>query len=409
MLAIATRSAALFCVLLSVLFSGLPSAYALIVDVDGKPFSSVELKPPAPKVAGQCESLFKPGSSTRALQTFDHSVREFPAAAKVTEETPLPNIIIADQIGIYSPSDVAKAAADTNISKELRATYEKMMARGPERFVVKPRSLDVLNPLYETFPNFKHVLDYVKKSLALAIASSQPTYFPPIILLGDPGIGKTHFANALAEALGTGFDLVPMNSMTAGWVLSGASSQWKDARMGKVAKALIEGETANPIFVLDEIDKASGAENYNPLGSLYTLWERKTAKMHKDEFLEIPVDTSFVIWVATANYVEAINEAILSRATVFKVEKPTVAQMHFVVANIMKQALAEFPKLKFSNRISEEVFQKLAKFTPRDARKLVNDGIGNAVLNNRRELESNDINPEILKAANAKNGIGFTQ
>ena len=59
-------------------------------------------------------------------------------------------------------------------------------------------------------------------------------HLPPMLLLGEPGIGKTHFARRLAHLLGTGFGFVPMSSLTAGWVLSGASSQWKNAKPGKV-------------------------------------------------------------------------------------------------------------------------------------------------------------------------------
>ena len=69
---------------------------------------------------------------------------------------------------------------------------------------------------------------------------------PPMLLLGEPGIGKTHFARKLAELLGTGFGFVPMSSLTAGWVLSGASSQWKNAKPGKVFDTLVNGDYANP-------------------------------------------------------------------------------------------------------------------------------------------------------------------
>jgi ATP-dependent Lon protease len=118
---------------------------------------------------------------------------------------------------------------------------------------------------------------------------------------GPPGIGKTHFARKLAELLGTGMNLVPMSSMTAGWLLSGSSSQWKGAKPGKVFEALVDGEYANPVIVVDEIDKASTDAQYDPLGALYSLLEHDTAHNFTDEFAEVAIDASQVIWITTAN------------------------------------------------------------------------------------------------------------
>ena len=120
-----------------------------------------------------------------------------------------------------------------------------------------------------------------------------------MLLLGPPGIGKTHFARKLAELLGTGMNLVPMSSMTAGWLLSGASSQWKGAKPGKVFEALVDGQCANPVIVVDEIDKAAADAQYDPLGSLYSLLEHDTAGAFIDEFAEVAIDASQVIWIMT--------------------------------------------------------------------------------------------------------------
>ena len=104
-----------------------------------------------------------------------------------------------------------------------------------------------------------------------------------------------------AQVLGTGFEFVSMSSLTAGWILSGASSQWKNARTGKVFDTLVMGSYANPVMVVDEIDKASSDGAYDPLGALYGLLEHDTAREFVDEFAEVPVDCSEIVWVATAN------------------------------------------------------------------------------------------------------------
>ena len=121
----------------------------------------------------------------------------------------------------------------------------------------------------------------------------------------------------MAQLLGTGLGFVSMSSLTAGWVLSGASSQWKGARPGKVFETLVDGQYANPVMVVDEIDKARGEHAYDPMGALYSLLELDTAGSFTDEFAEVAIDASQVIWVATANDERAIPDPILNRMNVY--------------------------------------------------------------------------------------------
>ncbi|MDZ7814087.1 MAG: AAA family ATPase [Ideonella sp.] len=207
-------------------------------------------------------------------------------------------------------------------TRALRGTYERMLEKGPERFQVKPSGLPAMAHLYEELPNFHEVLDDVRRQLALCQDSRDALEITPLLLLGPPGVGKTHFAREVAKLLGTGMGFMSMSSLTAGWVLSGASSQWKGARPGKVFETLVDGDYANPVMVVDEIDKTRAEQAYDPLGSLYSLLEHDTAKAFIDEFAEVAVDASQVIWVATANYERGIPEPILNRMNVYEVQAP---------------------------------------------------------------------------------------
>lgn len=134
--------------------------------------------------------------------------------------------------------------------ESLRSTYERMLEKGPERFQVKPSGLPSMDHLYDDLPNFTEVLDDIKRQLALCEDSRDALEITPLLLLGPPGVGKTHFARELSILLGTGMGFLSMSSMTAGWVLSGASSQWKGARPGKVFETLVDGQYANPVIIL---------------------------------------------------------------------------------------------------------------------------------------------------------------
>src|SRR5688572_18491088 len=197
-----------------------------------------------------------------------------------------------------------------------------MIEKGPERFQVKPSGLPAMDHLYNDLPNFHVPLNDVKRQLALCQDSRDALEITPLLLLGPPGIGKTHFARELSILLGTGMGFVSMSSMTAGWVLSGASSQWKGARPGKVFETLVDGQYANPVMVVDEIDKARGEHAYDPMGALYSLLEVDTAGSFTDEFAEVAIDASQVIWVATANDERTIPEPILNRMSVYEVQAP---------------------------------------------------------------------------------------
>ena len=286
----------------------------------------------------------------------------------------------------------------------LRSTYERMLERGPERFQVKPSGLPVMDRLYEELPNFHEVLDDLKRQLALCQDSKDALELTPMLLLGPPGVGKTHFARAVAHLLGTGMGFVSMSSLTAGWVLSGASSQWKGARPGKVFETLVDGQYANPVMVVDEIDKARGEHAYDPLGSLYSLLEHDTAGSFTDEFAEVPIDASQVIWVATANDERAIPEPILNRVNVFEIQMPDADAARQIALRLYQGIRGEHDwGRRFEPAPREDTLACLADMPPREMRRAWMTGFGNARLDGREAVEPRD-----LPAASSKKGsIGF--
>jgi ATP-dependent Lon protease len=243
---------------------------------------------------------------------------------------------IANLRSVFRTHDVERKLAKLpgRDHESLRTTYERMLERGPERFQVKPSGVPDMASLYEQLPNFTDALDDVRRHVALSQDSRDGLEVTPMLLLGPPGIGKTHFARKLAELLGTGMNLVPMSSMTAGWLLSGASSQWKGAKPGKVFEALVEGQYANPVIVVDEIDKASAEAQYDPLGALYGLLEHDTASAFMDEFAEVAIDASQVIWIMTANDERCIPEPIMNRMNVFEIETPDFEAARSIARNL---------------------------------------------------------------------------
>ena len=317
-------------------------------------------------------------------------------------------IPIAQMRSVYRLHEVEKRLTrlPAKEHESLRGTYERMLEKGPERFQVKPSGVPAMEHLYDELPNFGEVLDDLKRQLALCQDSRDALEITPMLLLGPPGIGKTHFAREVAELLGTGLGFISMSSLTAGWVLSGASSQWKGARPGKVFETLVDGAYANPVMVVDEIDKARGEHAYDPLGALYSLLEHDTAQAFTDEFAEVAIDASQVIWVATANDERAIPEPILNRMNVYEVRTPDADAARTIALRLYRRLREQHDwGRRFDETPSEAVLERLAAMAPREMRRAWMTAFGNARLDGRATVETGDL-PD---GAPRRGPIGFMQ
>ena len=315
---------------------------------------------------------------------------------------------VAHVRSVYRTHDVERKLAKLpeREHESLRSTYERMLERGPERFQVKPSGVPDMAALYDELPNFTDALDDVRRHVALAQDSRDGLEVTPMLLLGLPGIGKTHFAKRLADLLGTGMSLVPMSSMTAGWLLSGSSSQWKGAKPGKVFEALVDGQYANPVIVVDEIDKASTDAQYDPLGALYSLLEHDTAQHFTDEFADVAIDASQVIWITTANDERLIPEPILNRMNVYEIQPPTPEAARKIAGNLYRGIRAEHDwGRRFAPEPADDVLDLLGTMPPREMRRALMTGFGNARLEGREEIQVDDL----PRAAGSKSRIGFMQ
>lgn len=289
--------------------------------------------------------------------------------------------------------------------EHLRTTYERMLEKGPERFQVKPAGLPAMDHLYDELPNFHEALDDLKRQIALVEDSRDALEITPMLLLGPPGVGKTHFAREVAQLLGTGMGFISMSALTAGWVLSGASSQWKGARPGKVFETLVDGQYANPVMVVDEIDKARGEHAYDPLGALYSLLEHDTAHSFIDEFAEVPIDASQVIWVATANDERSIPEPILNRMNVYEVQMPDLEAARAIARRLYQSIRAAHAwGERFDEAPSDAVLDRLAEVAPREMRRAWMTAFGNARLDGRGSLLLKDLP---AAGSSRKTAIGF--
>ena len=315
------------------------------------------------------------------------------------------SITIARTRAVYDLLDVQEALERSRgRSPELDAFYERMLETGPERFVTTPSSLDALDPLFEECPNFDDVLADLARYLRLAHAGNKGFNVMPILLLGGPGVGKTHFAKRLARAMGTECELISMNALSAGFVITGSSASWRGAKCGKVAERLVRGQYANPVVVLDEVEKATGSSQSDPLAALYQLLEPETSKAFRDEFIDVEIDASQIFWVLTANSTEGIPAPLLNRMAVYEVPAPTPEQAAGIAQRMYAALLVELNLGGFDARLADPVLDRLAGVSPRDLRKTLLDSLGYAVADGRAHVVLDDVR---LRQVPGRGRIGF--
>lgn len=316
-------------------------------------------------------------------------------------------IAVASFSKVYDLDQVGAALTELGegANEALRSTYEKMLKVGNLRFCVKPNRMPSINALLDALPNFAEPLEDVRRQVALCVETEDRLELMPILLLGEPGIGKTHFAKAVARLLGTSYQYIAMSSLTAGWILSGASSQWRNSKPGKVFDTLVNGSYANPVIVVDEIDKASGDSQYDPLGALYALLEHETAQAFIDEFAEVPINAGQVIWVATANDERAIPEPILSRMSVYEIAAPDREGARRIAQAIYGEIrLTHIWGQRFPAELGDDALDALAAASPRDMRRAILHAFGAARLAGRDEVRADDI---CLERGSRRRPIGF--
>jgi ATP-dependent Lon protease len=295
----------------------------------------------------------------------------------------------------------ALALRDKDYRKHELELLERIRAKGPLRRVVSPgsahgrweRSLRFLNAAH---PHFNEVTGYVSAQVALSLRSKQPFTVPPIHLYGPPGIGKTHYSNDLAEALGTPLRRQSMENAQSASLFLGSERHWSNAASGIVFDQIVLGDVANPILLIDELDKAPSAGRYDPLAALHSLLEPTSAKNARDAALDMTFDASLVIYVATSNNPDRVPRTIRSRLREFEISPPNGEQALDAARSIVASAIGKLGVPGFLEPPAQLAHQ-LGHLTAREITHAVRDAAARALMNGRLHLVLDDFPPETLE------------
>lgn len=308
-----------------------------------------------------------------------------PASEKTVEI--ISNASLSALEGLYSTADV-------DSQKRLQKLFEKVFKEAePKKLAAVPSDSGFLVEIARDFPNFSVFCDYLRAQFALSRMGDSAFRLPPILLVGEPGIGKTEILRRIAEKIKTDFKPISMSTAQSGSTLAGSDIFWSNSRQGLLFDQLIFGQSANPIVMLDELDKSSDRPDNSPVGALYELLERKTASQFIDRALPgVEINASHVVWIATCNDEFAIESALLTRFRVFRIPQPTRDQAVAVVRSIFSDMVQnESWGAAFERDIADDVIEVLAGLSPRDMRMTIENACANAAIDGRNRLLIEDV------------------
>jgi ATP-dependent Lon protease len=277
------------------------------------------------------------------------------------------------------------------------------------RLMARPEHVATLDDLRPTMPNFAALLEIVGDAIAASLNTGTSVRMPPMLLLGPPGVGKSHAAAAIAAALGAPTVSLSMTTTTSVNPLGGTDAVWRNPKLGVIAQKLIAEPCASPIMFLDEIDKAFTSGSHDrPLDPLHALLEPQTAGVFRDEFLELDFDASGIIWIATANGLDGIAPSIVDRFVVLEVEAPATDRMAAMIHVMLAEAVAAHGGW-FEASVEDGVIARLTSLHPRRLRRVIDLACTAAAAGGERRIAEKHVIRAIrlMEAGPTKPAFGF--